>query len=200
MFTGNFDQTSNRADWVVEYALTEDGDPYDVTDATEITITVRDPESKEEVLSGTLSDGDIFLTDDGTSATVTITIASPGVVSWTDHGLTTDNIVKFSTSGALPTGITADTIYFVLASGLTDNTFQIAATLGGTAINTTGSQSGTHTAQYGQSGLIQWEFPESDMHALCAKSYDVGAVLETSDGKKIQIIDAHLPVYDGIVA
>jgi hypothetical protein len=89
-------------------------------------------------------------------ATVTITIASPGVVTWTSHGLTTNDPVVFDTTGALPTGITAGTIYY--ATVLSANTFNISLTVGGGAINTTGTQSGTHTAQTGNNsnnGLAQ---------------------------------------------
>jgi hypothetical protein len=48
----------------------------------------------------------------------------------------------------LPTGITAGTPYYVLATGLTSSTFRFAATPGGAAINTSGSQSGTHTYSF----------------------------------------------------
>lgn len=82
-----------------------------------------------------------------TTATVTVTIATPAVVTWTGHGFTGGEVVVLTTTGALPTGLTADTVYYVLATGLTANTFQLAATSGGAAINTTGSQSGTHTGR-----------------------------------------------------
>ena len=74
-----------------------------------------------------------------------MTIASPCVVSFTAHGLIAGDSVQFTTTGALPTGLSASTDYYVIAAGLTANTFQFAATVGGTAINTTGSQSGVHT-------------------------------------------------------
>ena len=74
------------------------------------------------------------------SATVTISIASPGVVSWTGHGLRANEVYKSTTTGAIPTGLTAGT-----KTVLTANTFTLSATPGGTAINTTGSQSGVHT-------------------------------------------------------
>lgn len=79
------------------------------------------------------------------SATITVTIASPGVVTWTAHGLSAGTPVSFKTTGALPTGITAGTTYYVQATGLTTDTFRISATNGGADINTSGSQSGTHT-------------------------------------------------------
>lgn len=80
------------------------------------------------------------------SNTVTISIATPGVVSWTGHGLTAGTPVKFSTTGVLPTGLTAGVTYFVIAAGLTADSFQVSATAGGAAVNTTGTQSGTQTA------------------------------------------------------
>jgi hypothetical protein len=78
------------------------------------------------------------------SLAVTITIAAPGVVSWPAHGLSDGTPISFATSGALPTNITAGTTYYV-KSPATD-TFQLAATAGGAAITTSGTQSGTHTA------------------------------------------------------
>lgn len=82
---------------------------------------------------------------DTTLGTATITIATPGVVTLNSHGLTVNDSIKFTTTGTLPTGITAGTMYYVISSGLTTNTFQISGSLGGSAINTSGSQSGTHT-------------------------------------------------------
>jgi hypothetical protein len=85
----------------------------------------------------------------GRSSTVTITIASPGVVSWTNHGLQNGETVMFETTGALPTGLLPDTLYYIVNRAT--STFQVSLTLGGAAINTTGSQSGVHTAYRGVS-------------------------------------------------
>lgn len=80
------------------------------------------------------------------SSTVTISIASPAVVSWTAHGLAAKTAIVFSTTGALPTGLTAGTTYYVATVGLTANSFEISSTAdGATVINTTGTQSGTQT-------------------------------------------------------
>src|SRR3990167_11528672 len=79
------------------------------------------------------------------AATVTMTIASPCIVTWTAHGFTTGTIVIFTTTGALPTGITAGQHYYLTV--LTVDTFTISATLlNPVEITTTGTQSGTHTA------------------------------------------------------
>ena len=78
--------------------------------------------------------------------TFTVTIASPGVFSATAHGLIAGDTVVLETDGALPTGLTADTVqYFVIATGLTADAFRLSLTLGGTVIDTSGSQSGNHT-------------------------------------------------------
>lgn len=55
------------------------------------------------------------------------------------HGLSTDNRVFFSTIAgeSLPTGLSATTLYFVLASGLTTDAFKVATTSGGTAVDIT---------------------------------------------------------------
>lgn len=74
----------------------------------------------------------------------TVTIASPGVVTFSNHGFAAGRPILFRTTGALPTGITAGTTYYVISTGLTTNTFQFATTAGGSAVNTSGSQSGVH--------------------------------------------------------
>ena len=76
--------------------------------------------------------------------TATITVAAPGVVTTSAHGLSDGQLVYLTTTGALPTGLTAGTSYYVVNS--TSTTFQLATTRGGTGITTTGTQSGTHTA------------------------------------------------------
>lgn len=75
----------------------------------------------------------------------TMTIASPCVVTLTNHGLNLNDAVSFTTTGALPTGVTSGTTYYVISAGLGASTFEISATVGGSAVNTSGSQSGTHT-------------------------------------------------------
>jgi hypothetical protein len=78
-------------------------------------------------------------------ATVTISIAAPGVVTWTGHGLSVNDTIRFTTTGALPTGLAINTTYYV-KEVLTTNTFTVSASAGGTAITTSGTQSGTQTA------------------------------------------------------
>ena len=79
----------------------------------------------------------------------TITIASPAVITYTDHGLVAGDTVMFLTDGALPTGLAVNTVYYVLSAGLTSSTFRVSLTAGGTAVNTSGTQSGTHQLLHG---------------------------------------------------
>jgi hypothetical protein len=78
------------------------------------------------------------------SATVTLSIASPGVVTWASHGIPEGTPTILTTTGALPTGLTAGRIYYVVKAQA--GSFQLAAERGGRPIVTTGSQSGVHTA------------------------------------------------------
>jgi hypothetical protein len=84
------------------------------------------------------------------SGTATITIASPAVITFAGHTFNGVAAIVFSTTGALPTGMTAGTTYYTLAGTVAGSPFSIATSaanaLAGTAINTTGSQSGTQTA------------------------------------------------------
>lgn len=76
--------------------------------------------------------------------TVTITNATPAVVSLTAHGYAIGQRLTFTTSGTLPTGLTANTTYFVSVV-VNANSFQVATTLGGTSVATSSAGSGTHS-------------------------------------------------------
>ena len=75
----------------------------------------------------------------------TISIASPAVFTLAAHGLIAGSIVKVATTGALPTGLAINTVYYVLATGLTTSAFSVSATAGGTAVVTSGTQSGVQS-------------------------------------------------------
>lgn len=79
------------------------------------------------------------------SQTFTVTVASPAVFTSTGHGFVANETVVFSTTGALPTGLTAGTVYYIISAGLTSDTFEVSTSRGGSAVNTTGTQSGTQT-------------------------------------------------------
>lgn len=76
---------------------------------------------------------------------VTITIATPGVVTFSGgEAPANGREVFFTTTGALPTGLTPYTRYYVVNRA--GDEAQLSLEENGAAINTTGTQSGTHTA------------------------------------------------------
>ncbi|MDP2330297.1 MAG: hypothetical protein Q8M19_06325 [Reyranella sp.] len=84
------------------------------------------------------------------AGTFTITVATPAVVTWVGHGLHDGATwTPESTTGNLPAGaqVVVGTTYFV--TRVDTDTFKLSTTLadqvGGTFINTSGTQSGVHT-------------------------------------------------------
>lgn len=87
--------------------------------------------------------------------TFTVTIATPAVVTLNGHGFQTGDPVYLTTTGALPTGLVANTLYYVVR--VDANSFNLSTTqanaYAGTKIATTGTQSGVHTANACPYGL-----------------------------------------------
>jgi len=78
------------------------------------------------------------------SPNVTISIASPGVIT-VPNSCAAGQAVVFATSSALPTGLTAGTIYYVISAGLSTSSFEVSTSVGGSAVNTSGTQSGVQS-------------------------------------------------------
>lgn len=122
----------------------------------------------------------ICCTPTGTAQNVGVqmTSANPAVVTWTGSNLAAGTKIRFiptplTTSsgpvGTLPSPVTADTDYFVIATGLTANTFQFSATLAGSAVSTLGA--GTPTGIIGAFVVLS-----NDTSGLSA--YTSGGVLK----------------------
>lgn len=75
----------------------------------------------------------------------TISIADPAVITSTSHGLSTGDVIRFDTTGTLPTGILNTRHYHVLAAGLTAHEFRISDVPNGNPIGTSDTQAGTQT-------------------------------------------------------
>lgn len=82
-------------------------------------------------------------------ATVTITLGSPAVVNWSGSNMAANQRFYFglSAGGAMPTGVSAYKTYYVLAAGLTSNSFQFATSPAGVPVNASGATSGTITGK-----------------------------------------------------
>jgi hypothetical protein len=100
---------------------------------------------------GEIVDPDAMIADIDSSAVsssfalTSISNATPAVFTKAGHGLVAGDPFQLTTSGTLPTGLSLATTYYVIATGLTSSAFQASATVGGSAINTSSTGSGTHT-------------------------------------------------------
>jgi len=73
---------------------------------------------------------------------ITISIATPGVITLpAGFSFPDGTTITFTSTGALPTGLTVGQVYFVVNS--TGGTFNVSLTIAGSPITTSGGQSGT---------------------------------------------------------
>ena len=84
--------------------------------------------------------GDVTLNN---SKDFTVSSSSGLLVSSASHNLSNDDQIYVQTSATLPTGLSANTNYYVISK--TDDTFKLSTTRGGSAIAYTNAGSGTHT-------------------------------------------------------
>jgi len=119
---------------------------------------------------------DLFAAITTTKGTVTLTLANPCVLTFTAHGFVTGDAVYLTTTGALPTSISANTTYYAIY--VSTDTFRLATSysnaLAGTPISTQGqSQSGTHTlytCPFG--GVTATNFTVPDLRGEFIRGYD----------------------------
>jgi hypothetical protein len=90
--------------------------------------------------TGTVNTRGVLLSSTG--GTVTLTIATPCVITLSTV-LAEGTAIKLATTGALPTGLTAGTTYYL--RNVDKLTANLSATITGALIDTTGTQSGTHS-------------------------------------------------------
>lgn len=115
--------------------------------------------------------GTTFTADAGTD-----TITSNG------HGLANGDALLLSSSTTLPGGLAAGTVYYVI--GATANTFQLALSAGGAAVNITDAGTGTH----------RWHKPTATVvvreHGAAVATFSVGmTAADLIDG----IFETHWP-------
>jgi hypothetical protein len=81
------------------------------------------------------------------------------------------DVVKFETTGNLPTGLSEQSRYFVISDGLTLDEFQVSLDPGGVAVDTTGTQSGTQTV-----GLVTGRAGDSQFAVVSVGSEETSRV------------------------
>lgn len=119
---------------------------------------------------------------------VEISVGAPGVVTWPGSEFQAGQPVMFTSTDALPAGLVAGTVYYVVADGLTEDSFSVAAEPGGEPIETTDAGSGTQTATAPPAGMTQLfqgyatdgTFSGGERNAQFTRTYNIavnGAIL-----------------------
>lgn len=128
--------------------------PISITDSVLLSSTV--PETDQPVYSSTtgynLKDKvmvttnvhKIFEVKKQEISTVTFATNNTTTVTFAKHGLANGRMVKFSSTGSMPTGVTAGNTYYVVNAQ--QDTFAISSTSGGSAISPTSTGTATITA------------------------------------------------------
>jgi hypothetical protein len=75
----------------------------------------------------------------------TVNISSPATITSPGHGLEPGYQISLTTTGSLPTGLLTTEVYYILADGWTPDSFRISLSKNGTAVSTSGTQSGVHS-------------------------------------------------------
>jgi hypothetical protein len=76
------------------------------------------------------------------------------------HGLVAGDAVIFETQGTLNTGLTADTVYYVIATGLTTDDFEVSTTPGGSAVTTSSTGSNCYFLKLNTTpGIMETHIP-----------------------------------------
>lgn len=120
------------------------GDPWVVENTPGGGVTIVDITPSSEV--------SVFKT-----AEVTISNASPAVVSWSGSDVFADQVVSFATTGELPSPLVPGELYQISSTGFSYNTsFRLMPLNGGSTINTTTAGSSTHT-------ITVWRYTSGSM-------------------------------------
>lgn len=113
------------------------------------------------------------------TGTVTFTVGT-STVNWASHQIANWDRVVFTTTGTLPTGITAGTTYY--ARDVAAGTFKLSTTIGGAALSMSGSPTGTHTGQGVGFGLGDGSttFTLPDLRGEFIRGHDLGRGVDTN--------------------
>jgi hypothetical protein len=142
---------TNLTETQFSFSLQQNGTAVSITTAgsgvhrySPVGITLTQTRENYDYIDLTVFNPGEFITATPLGTVCTVSIANPAVISLVAHGFTAGTAIKFTSTGALPTGMNVLDRYFVLAAGLTADAFRISSRLGGAAIESTGTQSGVH--------------------------------------------------------
>jgi hypothetical protein len=87
-------------------------------------------------------DGDAIGPDSTNAFTA---VAATDLLTTTAHGLVAGVRLQFTTTGTLPAGLSLAADYYVIASGLTADAFQVSSIEGGSTVDITSTGTGIHS-------------------------------------------------------
>lgn len=142
---------TNLTETQFSFSLQQNGAAVSITTAgtgvhsySPVGITLTQTRENYDYIDLTVFNPGEFITSAPTGNICTISVANPAVITLVSHGFVAGDAIKLTSSGAPPTGVSILDRYFVLAAGITANTFRISNSLGGAAVETSGTQSGVH--------------------------------------------------------
>ena len=126
--------------------------------------------------------------DTNASADVTFTAGTPGIVTWPSaHELYDNSVVNFTTTGTLPTGLTAGTSYFI--KRVSSTTFSVSASVGEPQINLADTGTGVHNARKGSvSQTLQVQSTTAGLSNLAGSPFFINGSRGTGTGAGGSII------------
>jgi len=157
--------------------------------------TAADPLVSAKSASYTITDGDGIGTVKATGGSGTFDFVDGDVNTGTDtitensHGMADGTPVYLSTNGVLPTGLSAGKTYFVRDTAT--NTFKLAETVGGSAVDITAAAGGgTHSLYYGITITLPTAADNTNRVIVITKADDTtGRVIV--DGEGSETIDSN---------
>ena len=113
-----------------------------------------------------------------------ITAATSDVITLNNHGMRAGHPVRFTTTGTLPGGLSANTTYYVFAADLLIGSFKVSATNDGDMVDITSTGSGVHkcvgsywatlpAADPGGGGNYRSRYGEAGSERVFANIYDL---------------------------
>lgn len=145
------------------------------------TAAIRGTGTNDSAAAGFVGEYKECINNTPANATVTITQASPAVITDTGHGLSIAALVTFTTTGALPTGLTAGTSYYISSQNYATNSYSVSTSvanaLAGTSVDTSSAGSGTHTRVSQQSSLTSGTNIDVGGLSLTAGDWDVEGIV-----------------------
>lgn len=121
------------------------------------------------------------------------------------HGLHEGAAVTITSTGALPTGLMIGVTYYI--KYVTDSTFNLATQIGGVAITTTGTQTGTHTIKVQSTApadrlagdMPLWlDLGPTNRHAMFDSMSSTQSALTTSAGTPAMVVVVAPGICNGV--